>query len=1054
MIVLHLARLARESFLWGEAAAMTSGHAPGRRSPSPEPPTLPFGAKKETLASAVAEIAPGFRADAKVPDTRVVWLPSVRGQPLASTPIIAETPEPSAPISLAPWRVVVLRVKIPTLVDLLASTLDKKTVAPGVAVGGDWIFWANALRFASALVTRQKMLPGLANGDGAWRARWDAVVAGADAERLEQLARAMPHACRALSDDASRPPASPAVATLTGFVDEVVDCLTRCGPAVARAMPLPSQRKGRPRFDSLHDHWLHALRSPDGSMEGNEQELARLAEQIREWRRPIAVTAAAPVKLCFRLEEPTEPIVIKPMRSQSASRRISASNSELASSSWHVRFLLQPADDPSLLIEAAEIWKRRSDKVAALKFDGFKLKEYLLSALGQASGMCPRIEASLKTAAPAGYELDATGAHEFLTEKAWGLEQAGFGVLLPAWWTGKATKLHLTARAAVTSPKMQGGSGLTLDQLIRFDWEIALGESTLTLEELEALAHLKTPLVKIRGQWVQLNGEEIQAAVELWKKKTTSQIPARDLIHMALGATRPVGGMEFEGVRAEGWIAELLAQLEGRATFEQLKIPTRFTGELRAYQARGYSWLAFLRRWGLGACLADDMGLGKTIQVLTLVQRNWEVGLRAPALLIAPTSVTGNWQKEAARFTPELPVLVHHGTQRTKGAAFAKAAAQHALIVTSYSLLARDFALFREVPWGAVVLDEAQNIKNPETKQAKAARALSAACRIALTGTPVENNVGDLWSIMDFLNPGLLGTQSDFKRRFFLPIQVDRDPRTSERLKRLTGPFILRRLKTDKSIIADLPDKLEMKVFCPLTREQASLYAAVVKEAGQALEEADGIQRKGLVLATLTKLKQVCNHPAQFLGDNSAIDARSGKLARLTEMLEEVVAVGDRALVFTQFTEMGRLLQRHLQETFTREVLFLHGGVARKTRDRMVDRFQNATDAPQIFLLSLKAGGTGLNLTRANHVFHFDRWWNPAVENQATDRAFRIGQARHVQVHKFLCQGTLEERIDEMIERKKEIAANVVSVGEAWLTELSTAQLKSLFALRADAVQE
>jgi SNF2 family DNA or RNA helicase len=287
-----------------------------------------------------------------------------------------------------------------------------------------------------------------------------------------------------------------------------------------------------------------------------------------------------------------------------------------------------------------------------------------------------------------------------------------------------------------------------------------------------------------------------------------------------------------------------------------------------------------------------------------------------------------------------------------------------------------------------------------------------------------------------------------------LPIQVDRDPQASKGLKRLTGPFILRRLKTDKSIIADLPDKLEMKVFCPLTREQASLYAAVVKEAGQALEEADGIQRKGLVLATLTKLKQVCNHPAQFLGDNSAIDARSGKLARLTEMLEEVVAVGDRALVFTQFTEMGGLLQRHLQETFTREVLFLHGGVARKTRDRMVDRFQNATDAPQIFLLSLKAGGTGLNLTRANHVFHFDRWWNPAVENQATDRAFRIGQARHVQVHKFLCQGTLEERIDEMIERKKEIATNVVSAGEAWLTELSTAQLKSLFALRADAVQE
>ena len=358
------------------------------------------------------------------------------------------------------------------------------------------------------------------------------------------------------------------------------------------------------------------------------------------------------------------------------------------------------------------------------------------------------------------------------------------------------------------------------------------------------------------------------------------------------------------------------------------------------------------------------------------------------------------------------------------------------------------------VPWSAIALDEAQNIKNPETKQAQTARSLAADCRIALTGTPVENNVGDLWSIMEFLNPGFLGSQSAFKRRFFLPIQVDRDSHAVERLKRLTGPFILRRLKSDTRIIADLPEKMEMKVFCPLTREQATLYAAVVKEASEAIEQADGIQRKGLVLATLTKLKQVCNHPAQFLGDNSAIPNRSGKLARLTEMVEEVLAEGDRALVFTQFTEMGELLRSHLQETFAREVLFLHGGVAKKARDHMVERFQQDEDAPPIFLLSLKAGGTGLNLTRANHVFHFDRWWNPAVENQATDRAFRIGQTRRVQVHKFLCQGTLEERIDEMIERKKDIAANVVGTGEGWLTELSTEELRNLFALRAEAVQE
>jgi SNF2 family DNA or RNA helicase len=1053
MMVLHAALIAREFYLWGETSVPAPALSGKGRRRGSTLPALPHGAAKDMLVTALAEGVASVRADGKALAMRTVWLPTVRGQPLASSPLIAVLPEASEPAALAPWSVIALRVDPPALVELLAAALDRETLGPGLVVGKDLAYWANALRFASAITVRQQFLPGLAKSDDRWRACWDAVFTGGDADRLAKLARAMPHACRALSENATRPPTTPSVAVLTAFVNEVVDHLARS----ARAAPPP--QKGKTGFDSLHDQWLHALGSADGRMEGDEDEAAKLAAQIREWRRSINVTAAAPVKLCFRLEEPADAISLgAPSPSERAAERaqepLTPSRLKAGHDPWRVRFLLQPADDPSLLIEAAEVWKRRSDKAASLIRDGFNPKEYLLSALGQASGICPRIEASLQTAAPAGYELDAAGAHEFLTEKAWGLEQGGFTVLLPAWWTGKGTKLRLSARAGVKSSKMQATSGLTLDEIIKFDWEIALGDATLTLAELKALANLKTPLVKIRGQWVQLNAAELQAAIDLWERKATRQGSARDVIQLALGATPALSGIAFEGVRAEGWIAELLAQLEGRAAFEEQAVPAGLRGELRAYQKRGFSWLSFLRRWGLGACLADDMGLGKTIQVLTLVQREWEAGSRVPMLLICPTSVTGNWQKEAARFTPELPVLVHHGTERTKGAAFAKAASQCALVVSSFPLLHRDFDLFKAVPWGGVVLDEAQNIKNPETKQAKAARALRADCRIALTGTPVENNVGDLWSIMEFLNPGFLGTQSEFKRRFFLPIQVDRNPHATERLRRLTGPFILRRVKTDRNIIADLPDKLEMKVFCPLTKEQASLYAAVVEEAGEALEDASGIQRKGLVLATLMKLKQVCNHPAHFLGDNSSIPGRSGKLARLTEMLEEVLAEGDRALVFTQFTEMGELLRRHLQEMFGREVLFLHGAVPRTSRDRMVDRFQTAADAPPVFLLSLKAGGTGLNLTRANHVFHFDRWWNPAVENQATDRAFRIGQTRHVQVHKFLCQGTLEEKIDDMIERKKEVAANVVSAGEGWLTELSTAELKNLFALRAEAVQE
>jgi SNF2 family DNA or RNA helicase len=415
--------------------------------------------------------------------------------------------------------------------------------------------------------------------------------------------------------------------------------------------------------------------------------------------------------------------------------------------------------------------------------------------------------------------------------------------------------------------------------------------------------------------------------------------------------------------------------------------------------------------------------------------------------------VVSNWRHEAARFTPDLPVLVHHGLTRRKAEAFTTEAAQHALVVSSYGLLHRDLEFLQAVEWSGVILDEAQNIKNSETLQAKAARALTGDYRLGLTGTPVENNVGDLWSLMAFCNPGLLGNATEFRRRFFVPIQIERDPDAAKALRRLTAPFILRRLKTDPKVIADLPDKQEMKVYCSLTREQASLYGAVLKDAEAALAGAEGITRRGLVLATLTKLKQVCNHPAHLLGDGSALDGRSGKLARLAEMLDEVVAGDERALVFTQFSAMGELLVRHLQERFGREVVFLHGGVPRTRRDAMVERFQNEADGPPVFVLSLKAGGTGLNLTRANHVFHFDRWWNPAVEQQATDRAYRIGQTRNVQVHKLICAGTMEEAVDALIDAKTAVAEEVVGSGEAWLTELSNQELHDLLALRPGAVE-
>ena len=585
---------------------------------------------------------------------------------------------------------------------------------------------------------------------------------------------------------------------------------------------------------------------------------------------------------------------------------------------------------------------------------------------------------------------------------------------------------------------------------MKFDWEVAIGGENFTREELSMLAESNVPLVKLHGKWLPVEPQSVATALELWKRDAA---PAREVMRMALGVAEPPEGVLFEDARGEGWLGELIDKLGGRTRFEELPVPTSFRGTLRPYQIRGFSWLSFLRQYGLGACLADDMGLGKTVQALALLGRDRAEGVDRPVLLVCPTSVVGNWRKEAARFAPDLPVLVHHGVARTRGREFIAEAACHALVISSYSLVHRDIEVLCDVPWAGIILDEAQNIKNHETQQSRAVRSLTADYRVALTGTPVENNVGELWSIMEFLNPGLLGNAAEFRRNFVQPIHKRVDSDSMVRLRKLTAPFILRRLKTDRSIIQDLPDKMEMKVFCNLTPEQATLYRSVVDEASQSIDITEGIQRKGVILATLTKLKQVCNHPAQFLSDDSPLAGRSGKLSRLTEMVEELLSEGDSALIFSQFADMGAKLRNHLAATFDQEVLFLHGGVPAHKRNDMVERFQSGeVDAPKLFVLSLKAGGTGLNLTAANHVFHFDRWWNPAVENQATDRAFRIGQQRNVQVHKFVCVGTLEEKIDEMIERKKELAENVIGTGESWLTELSTAEIKDLFALRQEAL--
>ena len=625
----------------------------------------------------------------------------------------------------------------------------------------------------------------------------------------------------------------------------------------------------------------------------------------------------------------------------------------------------------------------------------------------------------------------------------------GIQVQFPSTWGQISDRPRLSVRANLHDENaFAPGGRMQLSDMLDVDWSVALGDDILTEEELAMLTELKTPLTSIRGRWVILYRDEVEK-ITAALKKLPDKIERKEALLSSLRQEHM--DAPLSEVTGSPWLANVRSLLLGTEPLEEMEAPEGFAGRLRPYQAKGLAWLARLVRLGMGACLADDMGLGKTVQTLALIKNLRLMGERRPVLLICPTSVMENWRRETERFIPGTKTLIHHGMKRNKKNVFTDEALAETLVISSYSLLYRDNSLFSKVEWAGIILDEAQNIKNPDTCQSRAARSIRADWHIALTGTPVENHVGDMWSIMEFLMPGLMPNRARFSREILRPVQAG-EKKAMDRVRRMTAPFILRRLKTDKEIISDLPEKIESKEFCPLSREQATLYSAVTSSLEREIEGTEGIRRKGVVLGAITALKQICDHPLLYLKDKSEIDNRSGKLARLAEIAEEMLAAGDRALIFTQYAEMGELLKKFIQETFGREVLFLHGGVPREKRDEMVRRFQEEEEGPPFFVLSLKAGGTGLNLTRANHVVMFDRWWNPAVEQQAVDRAYRIGQRNNVQVHYFCCRGTLEEKIESLIEAKRELADMLVGTGESWLSDLSDSDLHELFSLEREAV--
>ncbi|TAK28691.1 MAG: DEAD/DEAH box helicase [Chloroflexota bacterium] len=911
-------------------------------------------------------------------------------------------------------------------------------------MGEDLAYWIVVARFALELLHRQRFIPTLHKEDLRYLALWRPLLdEETDARRFDALVRSMPPMGRALAWNVAASAPAPRE-LLRAFLEATVDAVAR-GTVQRRSDKLYGFRTLRSgQTNSPEMAWLEALRG-DPVVKANRNELSVFYDGYRAWSQPsdpLAVPSDS-FRICFRLDPPTpDPETEGPTAPADGKRN------------WTLHYLLQATDDPSLLVPVSEVWRHRGSTARFLdrKFD--HPQERLLAGLGRASRLFPPIEASLHSARPERCELRTTEAYAFVQENALLLRSSGFGVLVPGLETKLGVRVRLGRKcsgAAATGPGLLGWSSL-----VDYDWELALGDETLSRAEFEALARLKEPLVQVRGRWIELRPEQIAQALEFFKRH--GQGGEMSLLEAVKLALSPDGdlGLPITDVSTEGWVDSLIGGLRNGGRRQELDEPPGFVGQLRGYQKTGVSWLAELRRHGLGACLADDMGLGKTIQVIALLLHQRRVDpeeMRGPTLLICPTSVVGNWRRELERFGPSLRTLVHHGSGRNREELAAEAA-RHDVVISTYALLHRDESELSGVQWVNVILDEAQNVKNAATKAAQTARRLRARWRAALTGTPVENRLSDLWSIFQFLNPGYLGSAEEFRKRYALPIERAHDAASTARLKALVSPFILRRLKTDRSIIQDLPEKNEMKVFCTLTREQATLYEAAVQSALKEIEQSQGVRRRGEILATLTKLKQICDHPTLFLHDRGALPARSGKLARLGEMLEEVLAVGDHALVFTQYAEMGTLLKEHLESTFGREVLFLHGGTPASERDRMVARFQSGQHGPHVFILSIRAGGTGLNLTRANHVFHFDRWWNPAVENQATDRAFRIGQSRDVQVHKFICAGTFEESIDALIESKVELSEAVVGTSEAWLTEMSTEELRNLFALRRDAVGE
>jgi hypothetical protein len=866
-------------------------------------------------------------------------------------------------------------------------TAPEGTVSDSVSV------FVHAARLALELASSHRVVPSVQQGHARWRAL---LSRPEDEQRFHALTRALPPAARAIP---TRSRGTIRMATqrkvVRDFIDATVD-------GIYRRDAFPGSTRGWALS------FAEALRGKDSEFVPREARQFGIPEMIASWSTE---SVAAGLRLGLSLGFP-----------------------EVEEGSFILDAWLHPAEDAEQRVPIAEAWKAGAS--IDIHGDTFAHPAHtILRGLARASRIHEPLAEMLVGDHPRALSWSAAQAWDFLEHGHQPLVDAGIHVKVPNEYIDGGTR-RVRARIRLDTP--EDGIGTDLDGTLRYAWEVVLGEQVVDGAEFAELVEQGGPIVRFRGQWVLLEPAELD--------RLPTDLDTRGSMPTALGLRAVLSG-EWEGtpVVPTERLQRLLDTLAGPPN--RLP-PETLNATLRPYQERGFAWLQALGPLELGACLADDMGLGKTIQLIAHVLAR-RPDATHPALVVCPTSVLGNWQREIARFAPTLSVVRHHGSERDIGAWRGAD-----VVITSYGLLVREVDRFTNLRWDVVALDEAQAIKNTDSQRARCARRLRAKHRVALSGTPVENRLDELWSIFEFLNPGILGGRSAFQREIAIPIERFGNQDLAATLRRGIAPFLMRRVKTDPAIITDLPDKIERKDYCGLTPEQATLYQQVVDDTLATLAAAEPIARRGRILAMLTALKQVCNHPSQYLGDKGPLDGRSRKLERFTELCESIVEADEKAIVFTQYREMGNRLQTHLGALLGQDVPFLHGGSPLEKRDEMVRAFQMDRDACPILLVSLRAGGTGLNLTAASHVIHYDRWWNPAVEDQATDRAYRIGQDKNVQVHKLVVQDTLEERIDTLLEEKRALAESVVGSGEAWVTELDDTALRNLVALGRGAVLE